>query len=183
MRTMSDASRPVIRRAVPADGPALADIELRTWSPLHAVVPAPDPARESVFDDRHLPEQDLVAERTADHVLLGYIRVVPPTNLRCNAHVRQIQGLVVDTPARGLGVARALVEAACEEAWSQGALRITLRVLGHNVPARRLYASCGFEIEGVLPGEFLLDGAYVDDVLMGRRLPGSAAGDRPRVSP
>ncbi|GAA3366001.1 hypothetical protein GCM10017744_071030 [Streptomyces antimycoticus] len=48
--------------------------------------------------------------------------------------------------------------------------RITLRVLGHNTPARRLYASEGFAVEGVLPGEFLLAGEYVDDVLMGRSL-------------
>ncbi|MYV66769.1 GNAT family N-acetyltransferase, partial [Streptomyces sp. SID2131] len=43
-------------------------------------------------------------------------------------------------------------------------------VLGHNAPARALYASEGFAVEGVLPGEFLLDGAYVDDVCMGRSL-------------
>ncbi|WP_143674119.1 GNAT family N-acetyltransferase, partial [Streptomyces caniscabiei] len=45
-----------------------------------------------------------------------------------------------------------------------------LRVLGHNTPARKLYESEGFVVEGVLPEEFLIDGAYVDDVLMGRRL-------------
>jgi RimJ/RimL family protein N-acetyltransferase len=43
-------------------------------------------------------------------------------------------------------------------------------VLGHNLPARRLYESEGFVVEGILPGEFLLDGVYVDDVLMGRPL-------------
>ncbi|MEU2632635.1 GNAT family protein, partial [Kitasatospora sp. NPDC007106] len=51
-----------------------------------------------------------------------------------------------------------------------GARRITLRVLGHNTPARRLYERCGFTVEGVLREEFLLDGAYVDDVWMGRPL-------------
>ncbi len=43
-------------------------------------------------------------------------------------------------------------------------------MLGHNTPARKLYEAEGFEIEGVLPGEFLLDGVFVDDVLMGRPL-------------
>ncbi|MCZ9342980.1 GNAT family N-acetyltransferase, partial [Streptomyces sp. TRM76130] len=37
-------------------------------------------------------------------------------------------------------------------------------------PARRLYESEGFVVEGVLPGEFLLDGGYADDVLMGKSL-------------
>jgi hypothetical protein len=44
--------------------------------------------------------------------------------------------------------------------------KVTLRVLGHNVGARRLYERCGFVPEGVLRGEFLLEGRYVDDVLM-----------------
>jgi ribosomal protein S18 acetylase RimI-like enzyme len=72
--------------------------------------------------------------------------------------------------ARGLGAGRALLRAAVEEARRQGARRITLRVLGHNTPARRLYESEGFVVEGVQPEEFFLDGAYVDDVLMGRSL-------------
>ncbi len=43
---------------------------------------------------------------------------------------------------------------------------MTLRVLGHNHAARGLYESAGFVVEGVLRGEFLLDGVYVDDVAM-----------------
>lgn len=84
--------------------------------------------------------------------------------------MRQIQGLVVAESARGRGVARALLRAAVERARAEGARRITLRVLGHNAPARALYASEGFAVEGVLPGELLIDGQYVDDVLMGRSL-------------
>ena len=98
------------------------------------------------------------------------MRVVPPTRLAANAHVQQINGLVVDRWARGLRVGRALVEGSVELARQRGARRLTLRVLGHNAPARQLYEACGFTVEGVLPGEFLLDARYVDDVLMGLRL-------------
>ncbi|GAA3066704.1 hypothetical protein GCM10020000_58610 [Streptomyces olivoverticillatus] len=76
----------------------------------------------------------------------------------------------MDDRFRGLGIGRALLRAAADEARAQGAVRLTLRVLGHNTPARRLYASEGFTVEGTLPGEFLLEGRYVDDVLMGRPL-------------
>ncbi|MFE3497506.1 GNAT family N-acetyltransferase [Streptomyces sp. NPDC059175] len=100
----------------------------------------------------------------------GYIRIRTPVPLPCNAHVRQIQGLAVASWARGRGVGRALLRAAADEARRQGASRITLRVLGHNAPARLLYASEGYAVEGVLPGEFYLAGQYVDDVLMGRSL-------------
>jgi RimJ/RimL family protein N-acetyltransferase len=39
-------------------------------------------------------------------------------------------------------------------------------VLAHNADARALYTRCGFEVEGVLRGLFLLDGTYIDDVRM-----------------
>ncbi|OKK08255.1 acetyltransferase [Streptomyces sp. CB03234] len=159
---------PLIRPARPEDGPALAEIDRDTWSPLHAVAPKPQPPYDPFFDSDHGPQDYLVAEDGGRPA--GYIRLVPPTRLACNAHVRQIQGLAVADRARGRGLARALLRAAFDEAARQGATRITLRVLGHNKPARTLYASEGFVVEGVLPGEFYLDGRYVDDVFMGRSL-------------
>lgn len=161
---------PFIRRAVLDDEQALVALERRTWSTLHSVLPAPEPPYDAFFTHRNRPVHVMVAE--LDGRPVGYVRLVPPTQLASNAHVRQIQGLAVDLGARGRGVARALLNAAYEEALRQGASRITLRVLGHNLPARRLYESEGFVVEGVLPGEFLLDGVYVDDVLMGRPLTG-----------
>ena len=47
---------------------------------------------------------------------------------------------------------------------------MSLRVLGSNAVARRLYARCGFVEEGVLRDEFVLDGRFVDDVFMARFL-------------
>ncbi|HZG05092.1 MAG TPA: GNAT family N-acetyltransferase [Streptomyces sp.] len=162
------SAQPVIRAATSGDGDALGELDRRTWSPAHAVTPRPQPPYDPFFDSTHRPWQFLVAE--LDGKLAGYIRLVQPTRLASNAHVRQIQGLVVDDWARGRGVGRALLRAAMEEARRQGASRITLRVLGHNEPARALYAAEGFAVEGVLPGEFLLEGGYADDVLMGRSL-------------
>lgn len=165
--TVTRMSDLIIRPAALADDATLADLDRRTWSPLHSVQPPSSPDAP-FFTDRNRPEHLLIAE--AEGRTAGFIRLVAPTPLACNAHVRAIQGLAVDDWARGRGVARALLGAACEEARRQGAVRITLRVLGHNAPARRLYESEGFAVEGVLPGEFLLDGEYVDDVLMGRAL-------------
>ncbi|MFE2377199.1 GNAT family N-acetyltransferase [Streptomyces sp. NPDC059398] len=159
---------PNIRLAVPEDGDALGELDRATWSTLHAVVPPPRPPYPPFFDERHSPADHLVAELAG--ALVGYIRLVRPIPIASNAHVRQIQGLAVARTARGHGVGRALLRAACAEARRQGATRITLRVLGHNTPARGLYAAEGFTVEGVLPGEFHLAGRYVDDVLMGRAL-------------
>ncbi|MFG2623769.1 GNAT family N-acetyltransferase [Streptomyces sp. NPDC048473] len=164
--------RPV-RPAVLSDEAALGELDRATWSTLHAVTPRPQPPYAPFFDDRHKPEGFLVAEAenaAGEVCLAGYTRLVPPTPLACNTHVRQIQGLAVADWARGRGIARALLRAAFTAARSDGANRMTLRVLGHNAPARALYESEGFAVEGVLPGEFFLHGRYVDDVMMGRSL-------------
>ncbi|WP_328317092.1 GNAT family N-acetyltransferase [Streptomyces sp. NBC_00388] len=159
---------PNIRSAVRDDGGTLGALDRAAWSTLHEVVPAPVPPYRPFFNESHPPDACLVAELAG--AVVGYIRLVRPTPLTSNAHVRQIQGLVVAATARRHGVGRALLEAACAEAGRQGATRITLRVLGHNAAARALYTAGGFAVEGVLPGEFRLAGRYVDDVLMGRSL-------------
>ncbi|QOV38832.1 GNAT family N-acetyltransferase [Streptomyces ferrugineus] len=159
---------PYIRTALPDDEEELSLLDRRTWSPLHAVAPQPKPPYAPFFDERHAPGDHLVAE--LDRRIVGYVRLGFPTPLASNAHVRQIQGLAVADEARGRGVGRALIRAAVEEARRRGARRLTLRVLGHNTPARKLYESEGFVVEGVLPEEFYLGGRYVDDVIMGQGL-------------
>ncbi|MFF7372522.1 GNAT family N-acetyltransferase [Streptomyces tricolor] len=159
---------PSIRIAQAADERELAVLDRATWSTLHAVTPRPEPPYQPFFDERHPPREFLVAE--ADGRILGYIRLTRPTPLASNAHVLTVQGFAVADEARGRGIGRALVRAAVAEARRRGARRLTLRVLAHNTPARSLYEAEGFAVEGVLPGEFLIDGRYVDDVCMGRSL-------------
>jgi ribosomal protein S18 acetylase RimI-like enzyme len=165
-RGTSRPACPLVRPAADEDGEALGELDRRAWSPVHAVTPRPRPPYGPFFHAGNRPREFLVAELAGEAV--GYIKLARPTPLASNGHVRQIQGLVVDAPARGRGVGRALLRAAMAEARRQGASRITLRVLGHNAPARALYASEGFAVEGVLPGEFLLESGLADDVLMGR---------------
>ncbi|MFI9263981.1 GNAT family N-acetyltransferase [Streptomyces werraensis] len=159
---------PLIRPARPDDEAGLARLDRETWSPLHEVRAEPPGPDEPFFHPACGPDAHLVAEH--DGRVMGYVRLGHPTGMPTNAHVLQIRGLAVAEEARGKGTGRALVRAAVEEARRRGARRITLRVLGPNTVARTLYASEGFVVEGVLPGEFHLDGRYVDDVLMGRSL-------------
>ncbi|WP_327730113.1 GNAT family N-acetyltransferase [Streptomyces sp. NBC_00487] len=159
---------PYIRVATSDDEDVLGRLDRDTWSTLHSVQARPTQPYEPFFNERYGPHDHLVAELGG--TVVGYVRLARPSALACHTHVRQIQGLAVSDRARGAGVARALLRAAQDEARRRGARRLTLRVLGHNTPARKLYESEGFVVEGILPEEFLLDGAYVDDVLMGRRL-------------
>jgi ribosomal protein S18 acetylase RimI-like enzyme len=153
-----------VRPSTYADEPALVAIDDAsvTWqnSPAAHVPGTP------FFNERTTPDQVLVAE--LDGSVAGYVKLRPVTPLPSNAHVLEIQGLSVDSARPRRGVARALLEAAAVEARRRGVLRLRLRVLEPNAGARALYASCGFEVVGRLPGEFFLDGRYVDDLLMSR---------------
>jgi ribosomal protein S18 acetylase RimI-like enzyme len=152
----------VIRRARPSDEDELAALDAATWSMLSS--PAPyDPDRR-FFNDRTVPEDVLVA--TVDGRIAGYVKLSRVTELVASDHVRMVSGLAVGPEHRRRGIGRALLDAAAEEARARGARRLTLRVLGPNAGARRLYESAGFVVEGVQRDEFFLDGGYVDDVLM-----------------
>jgi ribosomal protein S18 acetylase RimI-like enzyme len=156
-----------VRRAEQADAEALDALDRATWTSLSSPAPVPNVAW-TFFDEKTRPEDVLVA--VVDNRVVGYVKLGLATPLPSSDHVRTIIGLAVEPSARRLGVGRALLAAAVAEARARGARRLTLRVLGHNEAARRLYDSAGFSVEGVLRGEFFLDGAYVDDVLMALEL-------------
>ena len=156
----------MIRPATEADAPALRALDDEIWSYLHSPVPRSD----TPFDTAGV----LVDER--DGEVAGYVKIGDLWPIDSVRHVRELKGLAVGPRFRGQGVARALIAAAIEHARAAGARKLTLRVLGHNKPARDLYASCGFEVEGNLRGLFLLGGDYVDDILMSIDLTG---GDSP----
>ena len=110
------------------------------------------------------PDGTLVT--VVDGVVAGYVKLAPVLDLASNRHVLEVRGLAVDPAMHRRGLGRRLMQKAAEVALKRGARRLTLRVLASNRAARALYESCGFEVEGVLRGEFMLDGRYVDDVLM-----------------
>jgi ribosomal protein S18 acetylase RimI-like enzyme len=152
-----------VRVSEPADEPALLALDRATWS--HLVTPAP--AREEgslFFDARTRPDDVLVAE--VDGRVVGYLGLCQAIPLASHSHVLEVNGLAVHPRSQGAGVGRALLEKAKEQVRRRGARKLSLRVLAPNTSARRLYESCGFEVEGVLRGEFLLEGEAVDDVLM-----------------
>ncbi|MGJ7906816.1 GNAT family N-acetyltransferase [Actinopolyspora sp. H202] len=87
------------------------------------------------------------------------------------AHVQQLHGFSVLPDHRGRGIGRMMLGAVRAEALWRGATRITLRVLGTNERAMRLYRAAGYEIEGRLRNEFRIGDRFVDDVLMALELP------------
>jgi RimJ/RimL family protein N-acetyltransferase len=67
-------------------------------------------------------------------------------------------------------VATALLAAAEERARSRGARKLSLRTFSTNPDAIQLYTQFGFQREGRLRAEFLIEGQYVDDILLAKYL-------------
>jgi ribosomal protein S18 acetylase RimI-like enzyme len=152
-----------VRPARPDDEAALLEIDRATWSPLSSPAPWPNPG--PFFSERTRPENVLVAE--VHGRVVGWAKIEHPTPLPSSRHVWHVTGLAVDPQFTGRGVGRALMEALIAEAQTRGGRRMTLRVFAPNERARRLYERLGFEVEGVLRGEFrLADGEFVDDCFM-----------------
>lgn len=86
------------------------------------------------------------------------------------AHVYALWSLVVSAHVRRLGIASALLATAERIALDRGATKLSLRVLGSNLPAQSLYERRGYVVEGRYTAEFLIDGEYVDDLTMAKNL-------------
>ena len=63
-------------------------------------------------------------------------------------------GMAIKAPARGQGGGRALLAAIQQHARTTGAHKISLEVWTDNVRAIALYASAGFEVEGLRRGHY-----------------------------
>lgn len=157
----------LLRPARETDGPALARIDTltRTWTTSPGGPRQPD---EPFWTPRTAPEDTLIAQ--VGPTVAGYAVLTQALRLPSHRHVLEVSAISIDPSKQGRGVGRALLEGTVTRARERGARKVSLRVLGSNPRARALYARCGFEVEGVLRGEFLLEGVFVDDVLMARHL-------------
>ncbi|MCC5578760.1 GNAT family N-acetyltransferase [Microtetraspora sp. AC03309] len=160
-----------VRTAVEDDERALALIDHATWS--FEASPAPLwPLETPFFDDRTAPENVLVAHE--NERIVGYIKLRPAPMAASSGHVQEVNGFAVAPAHQGRGIGHLLLNAARQEAVIRGTRRITLRVLGTNTRAQALYLAHGYRVEGRLKDQFLLQGRYVDDVLMALELPAPA---------
>jgi ribosomal protein S18 acetylase RimI-like enzyme len=151
-----------IRGANEDDEGALRRLDAATWSPRVSPGPPPDPGRP--FLDRFGADNVLVAVDGEE--LVGYLIRGPWVTLRSAAHVAEVRGLAVAPDRQGEGIGARLLEAAIERCRRESVRRLVLRVLSTNPGARRLYERHGFEVEGTRREAFLLEGTYVDDLLM-----------------
>ncbi len=92
---------------------------------------------------------------------------------RTHTHVGYM-GLSIDVSVRGKKLGRLLFESLMTEAKKQlpGLRVFQLSVFENNIPARKLYESCGFTVAGTLPNTINHMGGYVHELLMVKQLVG-----------
>jgi ribosomal protein S18 acetylase RimI-like enzyme len=88
------------------------------------------------------------------------------------AHRANLWGVYVRPEARGVGVARQLIEALLTSA-SGKVVQVHLSVVTGNEAALRLYRNAGFEVYGTEPRSLYVNGRYFDEHLMVRFLEGT----------
>ena len=157
-----------VRVARASDEAQLARLDKISWSPQSGFPSVIQQAGSVFFLTESPPQAFLVA--VIDGAVVGYIRLGSPLPLPENAHVIGVLGLAVAPEARRRGVATALLAAAEERARSRGVRKLSLRTFSTNPAAIRLYTRFGFQREGLLRGEFLIGGQYVDDILLAKYL-------------
>ncbi len=171
---MTEPVSPVqVRVARASDEAQLARLDRISWSPQSGFPSVMQQAGTVFFLTESPPQAFLVGE--IDGVVVGYIRLGSPLPLPENAHVIGVLGLAVAPEARRRGVGTALLAAAEQRARTRGARKMSLRTFSTNPAAIRLYTRFGFEREGLLRAEFLIQGQYVDDILLAKDLTGPAA--------
>ena len=159
----------VIRRATPADAPALVHLgEIVSSEPEGWLITDGD-WREVSDERRYLrairrSSDAAVFVAEADEGIVGRLSLARDTH-PASRHVADL-GLMVAPNHRRRGIGRALLARAVEWGRAAGIEKLELHVFPHNGPAIRLYEQFGFEREGLRRGHYRRRGELVDALLM-----------------
>ncbi|MBO0983817.1 GNAT family N-acetyltransferase [Rathayibacter sp. SD072] len=181
----SDDAPTAVRRAVPADAPALAEVAALTF-PLACPPHTSDEAKaefiRTVLSEERFaaylvdPHRSLFAAEDASGALVGYTMLVrgEPADEDAAAAISrrpsvELSKCYVLPGGHGSGIASALMAASLDDARSTGAAGVWLGVNQENERARRFYIRHGFAVVG--EKRFLVGDRYEDDFVLERPLP------------
>jgi RimJ/RimL family protein N-acetyltransferase len=95
--------------------------------------------------------------------LVGIVTLIKEQLLKLS-HRANIVAMYIKPEKRGIGLGKALISKVIEKAYSiEGIEQIYLSVVTTNYPAKKLYASCGFEIFGKEKRALKFDNTYYDE--------------------
>jgi phosphinothricin acetyltransferase len=175
-----DLTRPVlhIRRALPTDASAIADIYNQgirgRMATFEAAERTPD-ERAAWLSER--PQRfPVLAALDADR-LVGWLSLNPFSPREAYRYVADVS-VYVDSRMRRRGVGSRLLEAGIAEARRQGFHKLVLTLFPENHAARALYLHHGFQSVGILREQGLLDGQWRDTEMMDYLLPAQPPASR-----
>jgi ribosomal protein S18 acetylase RimI-like enzyme len=166
-----------LRRAGPADAPALAAVGTATFLETFAgVLPGADILAFCAGEHSQALYAGWLA---AGHPLwlaeahagapVGYLALKPPElPIPVDADDLEVKRIYAFSRWHGSGLGRALIEAAADEARAQGKRRLLLGVYGGNGRAIAFYRKSGFEAVG--ERRFTVGAGTYDDLVMARTL-------------
>lgn len=112
------------------------------------------------------PENTFTFGAFDDDLLVGIVTLNREQLLKLS-HRASIVTMYTIPTKRGSGIGRALLTKAIEKAYMlEGIEQICLIVAATNVPAKKLYASCGFEVFGIEKRALKYDDTYYDGEYM-----------------
>ena len=145
---------PTIRRATPADLPAIGRLgallveEHHDFDARRFLAPRPRmPVDYASFIRRQLEAPDSfvwVADDSGDVIGYAFATIEGYDYMALRGPAGVLQDLIVDPERRGRGLGRRLLEAALAHLASRGAPRVVLSAAARNGPAQRLFESAGF---------------------------------------
>jgi GNAT superfamily N-acetyltransferase len=164
------------RRAIPDDGPAIADVHARSWPWTYdGLLPAEVIA--GVVDDREARAgrlRDAIADESAgqrvwvatrDDTVVGFATWSPSQDEDATKRTADVGAIYLDPVVVGQGIGRRLLEHVVGELIGSGFTDATLWVLRTNSRARRFYEGVGWLPDGAakvveLPGGVLDEVRY-----------------------
>ncbi|MGP8305573.1 GNAT family N-acetyltransferase [Vibrio sp. YIC-376] len=150
-----------VRRIVPAD----LDSFLSLWQSVFdegEFFATPPPSRERIKSVLEKSERDQFPQYVAisDNKIVGVVEAFP-----VSVHIGYV-GTQVHRLFRGQGIARKLLSKVIEDSRRFGFKELKLEVYDFNLPARRLYESFGFSVDGLGGQDTLPSGREVTIVKM-----------------
>lgn len=166
-----------VRRAAPADAPALVELASAVASEQEGWLLADSRWRSAADERRYIralqrhPDAALLVAELPGGELVGRLSLMRDPH-PASSHVADL-GVMVAAPHRRLGIGTRLMRAAEEWAADAGISKLELHVFPHNEPAISLYRKLGYEREGLRRAHYRRsDGVFSDVVLMAKHLPG-----------
>lgn len=156
----------VVRPAVAGDAEAICRIYNQgiedRQATLETTLRAPDERRSWLAG--RAPRHPVIIAQRGDTVV-GWASLNPFNPRACYDHVGDFS-LYVERGQRGTGIGRALLEALIGLAREQGYHKLVLAAFPFNEAGCALYARCGFRTVGIYREQGMLDGKWVDVILM-----------------